>query len=106
MPYGICDRCDRSYVLDNERTPLPLCHGCKHPLRLAARQEAMARCRSLQANTGKVTASTTHETPPAGKDRVAPLGPQAQQLLAEAQRLCGEAVSLCLEAQEKRRYWA
>src|SRR2546426_420324 len=49
MPFGICERCDTCYVLDNERPPLPRCHNCRQPVRLATREEGMARFHRLQA---------------------------------------------------------
>jgi hydrogenase maturation factor HypF (carbamoyltransferase family) len=46
MPLGLCDDCDRLYVLDLDRRPHQSCHHCSQPVRVVSREETLAIARS------------------------------------------------------------
>jgi hypothetical protein len=41
MPAGACDRCQRTFIMESERSPQRTCPRCLRPLRMLTRGEML-----------------------------------------------------------------
>jgi hypothetical protein len=93
MPIGACDRCQRWFVVEDERSPQRTCPVCFHPMRLTASGEALDHVRR-QADRARPPESSEAAGSAALLGEA--LGQRLLAVVAEAAAICSEA-ELCRE---------